>query len=288
MSGTVQSCKCPSCGAPLVFSAEGQNMHCESCGTDFDIDVINQLNDAEKEGMGSSKYDWDTYKPRSFESGGTVNISSYSCPSCGAQVTGDDTMGSTVCPYCGNSIIVKEQFNGALKPDYVIPFRVDKKAAMAVFEKACKKAPFLPDEFKDKRKIQEMAGVYVLFWMFGCDCDAAVWYNAEKIHTWQDSDFVYTKTDFYKLVRSGRLGFANIPVDGSVKADDAYMEAVEPFDYSAAVDFDTAYLSGYLADKYDVSAEDSIVRANKRVKKQYRACFQGNCIRLFIGKSRTL
>lgn len=274
MDAKVQSCKCPNCGAPMVFSAEGQNMHCESCGTDFDIDAINQLNDAENEGNGSSKYDWDTYKPRNFDADEAVNISSYSCPSCGAQVTGDNTMGSTICPYCGNSIIVQKQFDGALKPDYVIPFQVDKNAAMTAFEEACKKAPFLPNEFKDKRRIQEMTGVYIPFWMFDCDCNAEVWFNAEKVHTWQDSNYIYTKTDFYTLVRSGSLGFANIPVDGSIKAEDDYMEALEPFDYSAAVDFDTAYLSGYLADKYDVSAENSIARANVRVKNSTELAFR--------------
>ena len=49
-------------------------------------------------------------------------------------------------------------------------------------------------------------------------------------------------------------------------AEDSYMEAVEPFNYEDAVEFSGAYLSGYLADKYDVSAEESIERANERVK----------------------
>ena len=35
----------------------------------------------------------------------------------------------------------------------------------------------------------------------------------------------------------------------------------------------TAYLAGYLADKYDVTAEQSIERANKRVKHYYRGSF---------------
>ena len=48
-------------------------------------------------------------------------------------------------------------------------------------------------------------------------------------------------------------------------ADDL-MESIEPFNISGAVDFQTAYLAGYLADKYDVTAEQSIERANKRVK----------------------
>ena len=44
------------------------------------------------------------------------------------------------------------------------------------------------------------------------------------------------------------------------------MESIEPFNMAEAVDFQTAYLSGYLADKYDVSAEKSVERAHVRMK----------------------
>ena len=51
------------------------------------------------------------------------------------------------------------------------------------------------------------------------------------------------------------------------------MEAVEPFNYADAVDFNGAYLSGYLADKYDVSVDESITRANERVQNSTVAAF---------------
>ena len=58
-----------------------------------------------------------------------------------------------------------------------------------------------------------------------------------------------------------------MPVDGSTKMDDALMESIEPYDFTGAVDFQTAYLAGFLADKYDVDSEQSIERANERIKK---------------------
>ena len=69
------------------------------------------------------------------------------------------------------------------------------------------------------------------------------------------------------LSRGGTIGFERVPVDGSSKMEDDLMESIEPFDFSEAVPFQTAYLAGYMADKYDVSAEESIERANVRVKK---------------------
>ena len=44
------------------------------------------------------------------------------------------------------------------------------------------------------------------------------------------------------------------------------MESLEPFDFRDAVDFRTAYLAGYLADRYDVDAAQSEPRANERIR----------------------
>lgn len=270
----VKNYKCPSCGAPLIFDGKSQNLHCESCGNNFSVETMEQLDGAESEASKQSKYDWESYEPRSFNGDENVDFSSYSCPSCGAEIVGDDTMGATVCPYCGNATIIKGQFEGTMRPDYLIPFRIDKKSAVKLFEEACKKAPFLPDEFKDKKKIEEMSGLYVPFWMFDCDCSASVTYDAKIIRTWSDSNYNYTRTDFYRLLRTGDIDFANIPVDASQKAEDNFMDAVEPFDYNDAVEFNSAYLSGYFADKYDVSVDDCIERANRRIKRSVEQAFE--------------
>lgn len=269
---TVQSYKCPCCGDSLVFDKD--SLKCESCGNTFSVDTMKEFDEAQSETLGDSKYDWEHYEPRSYEDTGNVKLSNYSCPSCGAEITGDDTLGATVCPYCGNGTIIKEQFAGTLRPDYIIPFKVDKKSAMNAFEEDFKKAPFLPDTFKDKSKISEMSGVYVPFWTFDCDCNASISYNARRSTFWSDSNYNYARTDHFKLFRSGSMGFANIPVDGSKKTDNAYMEALEPFDYSEAVDFDGAYLSGYLADKYDVTADECVGRANERVENSVINAFE--------------
>lgn len=274
METAIRNYKCPCCTAPLVYKAGSDVLHCNSCDNSFPLETLEQMADAQDIAGGPSKYDWDRYEPRSYEQGSEINLANYSCPSCGAEISGDDTLGATVCPYCGNSTIVKGQFEGGLRPDYIIPFKLDKSSAISAFEADFKNAPFLPDNFKDKKKIAEMSGVYVPFWTFDCDCNASIVYNAQRVTAWSDSNYNYTKTDYYKLFRSGSISFANIPVDGSKKADDAYMEAIEPFDYNDAVEFSDKYLSGYLADKYDVTADESIERANERVENSAVECFR--------------
>ena len=45
---------------------------------------------------------------------------------------------------------------------------------------------------------------------------------------------------------------------------DDYMDSIEPYDYSDLRPFSSAYLPGFVADKYDVSIEDSRERADRR------------------------
>ena len=127
-------------------------------------------------------------------------------------------------------------------------------------------------------RISEVKGVYVPFWLFDADADAHIRYHATRIRTWSDRDYDYTETQHYAILRSGDLSFTHVPVDGSSRMPNDLMESIEPFDFSSAVDFQTAYLSGYLADRYDVNADDSIGRANERVKKSTESVFASTVV----------
>ena len=56
---------------------------------------------------------------------------------------------------------------------------------------------------------------------------------------------------------------------------DSLMESIEPYDFNDAVDFQTAYLAGYLADKYDVEASKCVKKANERIKTSSLSAFEG-------------
>lgn len=272
---SIRAYKCPCCGAPLAFDGKDDQLHCGSCENTFPVETVQEIAAAEGDAEAVSAYNWEAYTPRTYAQDEAESLASYACRSCGAEISGGSTVGASVCPYCGNTSIIKGQFAGSLRPDYVVPFKVSREEAMQHFTAAAGRAPFLPDEFKSRRIVETLTGMYVPFWMFDCDCEAAISYRAERVRFWSDANFNYTKTDHYKLLRNGGIGFANIPVDGSKKADNTYMEALEPFDLSEAMDFNTAYLSGYFADKYDVTAEESIPRANERVKNSTEAVFAG-------------
>ena len=109
--------------------------------------------------------------------------------------------------------------------------------------------------FRSQNHIDELKGVYVPFWLYDSDADAQLRFTATRTRCWSDDDYDYTETSYYSVRRDGVLGFDAVPVDGSSKMADDLMESIEPFAMQDAVAFNTAYLAGYVADKYDVDAK---------------------------------
>ena len=268
----LQEYKCPCCGGAIEFDSTAQKMKCPYCRTEFDMETLQGYDDALKTEQ-PDDMQWETAAGGEWQQGETENLRSYVCKSCGGEIVGDENTAATSCPFCGNPVVMMGQFSGALKPDLVIPFKLDKNAAKAGLMQHLSGKRLLPKIFKDQNHIDEIKGIYVPFWLFDTDADAQVRYRTTKVRVWSDSKYDYTDTSHFLVNRSGSVSFEHIPVDGSTKMPDDLMESIEPFNFSAAVDFQTAYLAGYLADKYDVDAEQSIERANERVKRSTEEVF---------------
>ena len=270
---TLLQYKCPCCGGAIEFDSELQKMKCPYCDTEFDVETLKgydeDLNDTTED-----HFQWDSTAGGEWTEDEASGMRLYVCQSCGGQVVGDEHMAATKCPYCDNPVVVMGNLAGDLKPDFVIPFKLDREAAKEGLRKHLSKKRLLPKEFKEENHIDEIRGVYVPFWLFDTDVDARLRWRGTRVRHWSDSNYDYTETRYYSVLRAGNIAFDRIPVDGSTKMADDLMESIEPFDFSEAVDFQTAYLAGYLADKYDVSAEDSIERANRRVRQSTTDAFE--------------
>lgn len=260
--------KCPSCGGAIEFDSHSQKMKCPYCDTEFNLETLKKYDEqlSKEAEQKDDISDWQTDPGKQWQEGETDGMNVYTCKSCGGEIVSDENTGATSCPYCGNPVILTERFRGALRPDMVIPFKLDKKAAKEAYYKHIKGRPLLPKVFRRENHIDEIKGIYVPFWLFDADVAADARYKATKVRTWSDSDYDYTETSYYSVDRSGNMSFVSVPVDGSSRMPDDLMESIEPYKVADAVEFQTAYLSGYLADKYDVDAQQSTDRARERMK----------------------
>ena len=264
---------CPACKTELNSEGISGEATCPDCGAEFTMEDLRayaaQMAEKHEDNM-----NWDTEAGSQWQEGEADGLRIYGCKQCGGEIVADETTGATHCPYCGNPVVLTGHFAGLLKPDLVIPFKVDKKAAIEALQNHYKGKRLLPKVFKDQNHIEEVKGLYVPVWLFDADADARVEYEATRTRTWSDSEYNYTATSHYAVIRAGGIGFENVPVDGSTKMDDTLMESIEPFDISEAVPFKAAYLPGYMADKYDVDASSSIGRANARIKESTEDAFR--------------
>jgi uncharacterized Zn finger protein (UPF0148 family) len=257
MPTQVTNYQCPACTGPLHFSSATGRLECEYCGSSYTPEEVaalyaakeaaaqaafrpeeaeeiaaqnadapagtaaeeeGVLSENEKEARTESRWDDSTISADWGEAAGTMRA--YNCPSCGAELLCEETTAATQCPYCGNPTIVPGQFKDALKPDYVIPFALDKNAAIAALKAHYRNRPFLPKTFSRMNQIQKLQGVYVPFWLFDADAAAECYFEGTRSTTFRQGNYRVTRTEHFDVVRFGHVRFERVPTDASRKMPD--------------------------------------------------------------------
>lgn len=240
MTDTSVAYKCPNCGGPLEFQPGASQVVCPYCDTKLDVAQMEALFARQQERAAAAQ---------------EAKEERWNTEMAGKEWSTEEAS------------VMPNRFSGMLKPDYVIPFTKTKDDAVAALKEFYKGKRLLPAAFTANNRVQDIQPMYVPFWLFDSKIHASADFQGEDDNVMETSDEIITETRVFQCIRSGRMSFHKIPVDGSSKMDDTYMESIEPFDYSQMVPFSPAYLTGFLADKYDVDAEASVPRADERVER---------------------
>ncbi len=263
MSTQVTNYQCPACTGPLHFDEQSGKLRCDYCESTYTVQEVEELF-AQKNARAEEQ---PLQQEASSEWGeDAAFMRAYNCPSCGAELICDETTAATACPYCGNPAIVPGQFSGSKKPSRIIPFKLSKEQAVEALKKHYQGKPLLPKAFSEESHLQEIKGVYVPFWLFDGEASADVAFKTTRTHTHTTGKERIITTDHFEVWRKGTVAFSHVPVDGASKMPDSYMDAIEPFDYGELKPFSLSYLPGFLADKYDVPAEECTPRVESRCR----------------------
>jgi len=253
--------KCTVCGGDLKFTPALQLWKCEWCDkehTEADLKGFTQEAD---EALDTSV----TVKVTREETADGVVVT-YKCSYCGAEVVTAEETAQTFCVYCQRPVTILSQISGEFKPNVVLPFKNTKEAALEHYKNFLKGKRFLPKSYCADKNLEKLTGVYIPFWLF----DGTVYFDVtgegDIVTSSRQGDYKVTKTDTYSVIRKGHLGVKNVPVDSSSKTPDDVMDSIEPYDFSELKPFATPYLSGFLAERFDVSQDDSFVRARQRME----------------------
>ena len=266
----LQEYKCPSCGGALAFDVGIQMLKCPFCESTYDAGQMNKANDAAPEDKPQEAV-WTQSAAWTQEERSSLLV--YTCKSCAGEIIADANTGATSCPYCKNPVVMTGQFSGSMRPDSIVPFKLDKQKAINALKSHYIKRPFLPSLFQSQNTLNEIKGIYIPFWLYSAEAHADIDYTGKKLRRWSDSNYDYTETKNYRVVRKGSVQYRDVPVDASTKMPDDLMNSLEPYHMDQAKSFNTAYMAGYLADKFDVDQSSCVQRAKNRMKRSTERSF---------------
>ncbi|WP_251866792.1 TFIIB-type zinc ribbon-containing protein [Enterococcus malodoratus] len=243
---------CPNCGGPLTFNPSDQKFHCDYCLSIFTVEDIEKFEaknadpttDAQTETVSSEKT-------------GSDDVDLFLCPSCGAQIVTDHTTAATYCYFCHNPVVLSGRLTGEFLPNKVLPFKIDRKKAVADFLAWTQKKRFIPKDFFNEQQIEKMTGVYFPYWVVDAETDGNLTGKGTSLRVWIVGEIEYTETKVYQISRKGKAKIQHLTKNALKKnLQQKMVEGVQPFPIDQAVDFHTEYLSGFQAEKRDIEIKD--------------------------------
>lgn len=264
---------CAACGAQAEWNPSKQRLVCPFCGTespyevDKDTGKIQELDlVAALRALPDEQRGWQTER-RSVQ-----------CQSCKAVMVYDPTRVGQNCEFCGSPALVDyQEIKAPIRPQSLLPFKVAADAVRDKMREWYGGRWFAPNALKSRALVDQLKGLYLPYWTFDAhaDCpwraEAGYYYYVTESYT-DNQGRIQTRQ--VQKVRwepaSGRIEhfFDDEPVCGSRGVDARLMRGIEPFPTKELVPYDTAYLSGYVVEHYQVVLVDAAKQAREEMHQE--------------------
>lgn len=264
--------KCPSCASAMRFDPDKGLLVCDYCGTTVDVETGKSPKAGTRENRG---FDFASLNKIAMQEN-PEELPIYVCVSCGSEVISDPEQFALTCPYCGNNIVLTDKVSGNMRPNRVIPFKINSKELPNAVRKYYKGKRLLPRSFFSESKIGGVTGLYVPFWVFSGRVSGEMNFICENTSSYRDGDYIINETKYYDVTRDISVEFDDLTVDASNKVADDLMDSLEPFNMDEAVDFNTGYLAGFTADRFDVESDKISDRAMRRMENSTMSIAMGD------------
>jgi ribosomal protein S27E len=261
----------------MTYDAGAQKLRCDHCGSVQDVPQMGA------EGTHIQVYDLAS-GVRAEQMGGMGRPAlAVRCKECGASVQFEQGSTATACAFCGSSYVAPQEVSAkAIRPESLVPFRVDANAARSAFSTWLGKLWFRPSDLKKMADLQQIEGMYVPFWAYNSDVLSA-WTAMAGYHYY----VTVPKTDSQgktRMVRERRTNWVpawgnrqdrydNVLVCASQGLPDDLVRKVQNFDCNQLAPYNPAYLSGWKAEEYVVDLQQGWGTASKRIAdEQFKRC----------------
>lgn len=246
--------KCPSCGASITYDPSQDKGACEYCGSTFSLEELEDY--AKKSGS----------KEEISRATDTEEMTGYTCDNCGAEVVSDATTSATFCYYCHSPVILKPQLAGDFKPDYIVPFAIDKKKAQETFLSWARKQTYVPRSFTESSQLEKITGIYLPYWFADVKTQVDVQGVGSTSRVYTRGNTEYTDHEDYAVKAQGAFDIQHIPELAFTQIDRDLVKSVDDFSQAQLRDFNMLYLSGFFSERYDIHQEEALPKLMEQAK----------------------
>ena len=266
----IRTFPCASCGAKLAFAPGTRHLKCEFCGAENSI----AENDVRVEEL-----DFETYLEALEGKSETFEAETARCEKCGAEQRLPEHHFAAQCAFCSAPIVAKTYARRLVKPRSIIPFQVDRHRAQDEFRRWVKGLWLAPGELKRHAQSDAaMTGTYLPFWTY--DCRTASEYAGERGEDYYTNESHTTRNSAGETVtQMRRVKHTNwFPAGGHVEHfhDDVLVMATSSlpptlrgaasdWKLQALVPYQPEFVSGYLAEAYQVGLREGYPVAKEQI-----------------------
>jgi len=259
---------CKDCGADLVFAPGTDCLKCPYCGAE---------NCIPKAAPGSVREeDFRATLANLAHSQDVQDTLAVKCVACGAESQFGSDVVASKCPFCGAAIVATAQSIKQIKPKALLPFNITREQASASFRGWVASLWFAPSELSQTAERSGIDGVYTPAWTYDSDTDSA--YTGQRGDDYWDTE-TYTERDANgntvtrtRQVRRTRWSYASgrvqntfddILVLASNSLPRKIAQRLEPWDLENLVPYRDEYLSGFVAESYQVDLSQGFETARE-------------------------
>lgn len=254
--------RCPSCSAEMTFDPNAGMLRCGHCGATQPIG-------GPAPGQAIVEHRLDQGLAQTAQRGLGTPVRSTRCQECGAAVSFPENVTSTTCEFCGSSHVLTQEANrNLIRPESVVPFRVDGAAAAGLFRKWLGSLWFRPSDLQRRARVAAMSGVYVPYWTFDAQVQsnwtAQAGYFYYETETYWDQDEKGNKVQRTRQVQKTRWqpawgsrqdAYDDVLVCASRGLPAELARKLGTFDTRGLQPYDPAFLAGWKAEEYAVELD---------------------------------
>lgn len=246
-----ESYKCPECGAPMHFDPSTNSLKCDYCQKSILLPGESS----------NDEFSFDDLDTTTLDSSWQNEKQVVKCKECGASNVVSKKEISVTCPFCASTNVVSSSTVPGIKPQRVIPFRVEKDVAVKGYGEWLKKRFFAPNKVKREVPNLTSRGVYIPSWTYDATTFSSYKGRLGKHYTRTvgtgKNKHTVTETRYFTVKGVIDDAFDDVLVQAGEKISQNSLAKIEPFDTNNAKVFDERFLAGFMAEHYHKNVNEA-------------------------------